>query len=352
MADSIWGAGRRLDESLFRAGYEFEFFQAVRLLLLTKDEGGHARKLNDVVRFRVHASMAFPPSPVVKIEAGEESEPAVMTVAFTGLLGPSRMLPDSYTEHALRQQAFGDESFTAFFDLFHHRLLALYYSVWEKHQFAIGQERARGGRDAVTGYLLDLIGMGTAGLERRLPFADEALLRYAGLLAQRPHSAECLRALLGDWLQMPVEVKQFCGRWHLLEEEELTALGSEESSSQLGGGAAAGDMVWNLQSLIRVVLGPLSAEDFFALLPDSPRFREVTGLIRWYLGPEIEFELQPVLARGVKPAWGALGRVSARVGERSLRLGWSGWLTDEAFAEPAMDAVFAEQEMGGGSTWR
>ena len=34
--------------------------------------------------------------------------------------------------------------------------------------------------------LLDLIGMGTAGLQDRLPFADSGLLRYAGLLAQRP----------------------------------------------------------------------------------------------------------------------------------------------------------------------
>ena len=151
-----------------------------------------------------------------------------MTVAFMGLIGPSRVLPDTYTELSLRQRAFGDESFAAFFDVFHHRLLALYYRAWEKHQFVIGQEQARGGRDAVTGYLLDLIGMGTAGLEGRLPFPDQALLRFAGLLAQRPRSAECLRALLSEWLGVPVLVKQFCGRWHPLEEEELTALGGDK----------------------------------------------------------------------------------------------------------------------------
>ena len=76
MADSIWGTGRRLDESLYRAAYEFEFFQAVRLLLLADSEPGRVRKLNEAVRFQVHPSMAFPPSPVVKIESGNEGEPA------------------------------------------------------------------------------------------------------------------------------------------------------------------------------------------------------------------------------------------------------------------------------------
>ena len=329
----------------------------MRLLLLHAREegkraGGRAPGVNERVRFTAHSSMAFPPSPVVRVKAAEGDAPAEMTVAFLGLLGPSRMLPDRYTELAMRQEAFGDESFTAFFDLFHNRLIGLYYQAWEKHQFAVAQEqtahsRHGGGRDAISGYLLDLIGMGTAGLEERLPFPEQALLRYAGLLAQRPRSAECLRALLSDWLGIGVSVEQFRGRWHALEEEELTELGSGVASSRLGEGAAAGHAVWSLQSLIRLVLGPLSAEEFFELLPDGRRFEEVAKLVRWYLGPAIDFELQPVLAAGVAPTWGALGRASWSDGGRTLRLGWSGWLTDEAFVQPVADAVFAENELLG-----
>ena len=347
MADSIWGTGRRLDEALFRAGYEFEFFQAVRLLLQgQEDTTERAPAVHDVVRFKAHTSMAFPPSPVVRVET-EDGGPAEMTVAFLGLLGPSRMLPDSYTELALRQKAFGDESFAAFFDVFHHRLLTLYYRAWEKHQFVLGQEQRRGGMDAVSGYLLDLIGMGTPGLRGRLPIADDALLRYAGLLAQRPRSAECLRAFLSDLLGIRVTIEQFQGRWHALDEDEMTVLGSGEASSRLGEGAAAGNMVWNLQSLIRVVLGPLSAQEFFDFLPDGRRFDVVAGLIRWFVGPAMDFELQPVLAADVEPRWGALGRVSSSDGGRSSRLGWSSWLTEERFREPADDAVFAEGELIG-----
>ena len=344
MADSIWGTGHRVNESLYRKGYEFEFFQAVRLLLLETAGGKRARALSDVVRFGVYPSMSFPPSPVVSVEAGAgEDGPAQMRVAFLGLIGPSRVLPDSYTELALRQRMLGDASFAEFFDLFHNRLLGLYYTAWEKHQFAVGQEQARGGRDRVSAYLLDLIGMGTAGLEDKLPFPDQALLRYAGLLAQRPRSAECLRAVLCDYLGLPVCVQQFRGRWHELDPEELTVLGSGALSSQLGQGAAAGDMVWCL-SAIRVVLGPLSEDEFFAFAPDGSRFNEVTSMTRWYLGPAIEFEIQPVIAEGVTPGWGALGGADAGERGHRLRLGWSSWLTAEEFPEPAGEAIFVENE--------
>ena len=346
MVASIWGTGRRLDESLFKAAYKFEFFQAVRLLALMEAERNpqrHTVKADEAVRFAVESTVAFPASPVVEIEAGKGSAPARMVVTFLGLIGPSGVLPYSYTEFAIHQKAFGDPSYAAFFDLFHNRLLSLFYRAWEKHHFVIGFEQASrtpSARDALTGYLFDLIGMGTAGLRDRMALPDEALLRYVGLLAQRPHSAECLRALLHDFFVVPVFVEQLLGRWHALEEDELSVLGTSTLSSQLGEGTVAGDMVWSCQAMIRIVLGPLTAPEFFQFLPDRKTFREASELIRWFLGPTIDFELQPVLASNEVPHWCRLGDT----GRGGPRLGWYTWLTDEPFHHPATDAVFAESE--------
>ena len=347
MADSIWGTSGCLGDALYRAPYEFELTQAVRLLLL--EEGAKADhktiRLNDAVRFRAHLSMAFPPSSVMALKK-DNSRPPTLTVSLAALLGPMRILPDDYTELAIRQSSLGDGSFAAFFDIFQDRLFALYYCVWQKHQFVVEQEQARHGRDAVTGYLLDLIGMGTAGLTMRLPFPETMLLRYAGLLAQRPRSAECLRAILHDFLQLPVAVEQFRGRWHGLETEELTWLGDEQSQPGLGEGTIAGDMVWNLQSLLRITIGPLNEEEFFDFLPDGDRFKSVSSLVRWYLGPAIDFELQPMIATEVMPRWGALGCISwGERREHSTRLGWSSWLSEEPFEETVSDALFTETEM-------
>jgi type VI secretion system protein ImpH len=260
-----------------------------------------------------------------------------------GLIGQQGVLPDSYTESAIHQQAFGDRSFAAFFDIFHHRLLSLFYRAWDKHHFVVGYERAsrsRGARDPLSGYLFDLIGMGTAGLANRLAVPDHALLRYAGLLAQRPRSAECLRAFLHDFLGVPVAVEQFIGRWHSLDGDELCELGGDGPSSQLGEGAVAGEMVWSRQAMVRIVFGPLTAGEFFEFLPDGSVSRQAAGLIRWFLGPAIDFEMQPVVASGEIPSWCRLGE--SQIGE--ARLGWSHWLTDEAFAVPATEAIFAEAE--------
>ena len=348
MADTIWGTGRRLDESLFQKTYEFEFFQAVRLLTRIERKhpvrtSGHAGEAADIVRFAVHPSLQFPPSPVVALDSTGDGIPPRLTVAFFGLIGPDGVLPVTYTETAIHQQFLGDPSFAAFFDIFHHRLLSLLYRVWEKHHFVVGYERAKSGaavRDALTEYLFDLIGLGTAGLQRRLPFSDVALLRYAGLLAQRPHCAENLRALLHDYLGVPISIEQFLGRWHPLDETELCALGSEDPGTQLGEGAIAGEMVWSRQAVIRVVVGPLEARQFFAFLPDGEAFREATGLIRWFLGPSTDFEVQPVLAAGEIPYWCSLGEPQTG----GPRLGWHSWLTDEPFRFPATEAILAESE--------
>jgi type VI secretion system protein ImpH len=348
MADAIWGTGRRLDESLFREAYEFEFFQAVRLLS-RMDGKQPARKstlvgeVDGVVRFAIHPSLSFPPSPLVALESNGDDIPPRLTVAFFGLIGPDGILPVTYTETAVHQRFLGDPSFAAFFDIFHHRLLSLLYRAWEKQHFVIGYERAvpeSSACDALTEHLFDFIGMGTAGMRGRLPFPDVALLRYTGLLAQRPHSAESLRALLRDFLGIPISVEQFLGRWHPLDETELCVVGTDDPSTRLGEGAVAGDMAWSRQAVIRIVVGPLDTVQFFAFLPDGEAFRETTGLIRWFLGPTTDFEVQPVLAAGESPYWCSLGE--PRTG--GPRLGWDSWLTDEPFQSPSSEAIFAESE--------
>jgi type VI secretion system protein ImpH len=346
MANSIWGASRRLEAALFADGYKFDFLQVVRLLAQESERrrpGARASMGDETVRFSVVPSMGFPAGSVVEVEPGVDGKPPHLTLSFLGIIGPQGMLPDSYTEYAIRQKSLGDASFAAFFDIFHQRLLWLFYKAWEKHHLTVGFERASESsmiKDSLTQYLLDLIGMGTAGLRNRLPFSDDALLRYAGLLAQRPRSAECLRTLLADFFVTDVAVEQFQGRWHALNDDELSVLGEQSASCQLGKGAVAGDKIWSRQAVVRIVFGPLSCAHFFDFLPDGRAFKKAVELIRWYLGPVLDFELQPMLAAGEVPSWCSLGASPTE----GPRLGWSSWLTEEPFAVPASQAVFAERE--------
>jgi type VI secretion system protein ImpH len=351
MSASNWGTDRRVDDLLFAQGWEFDFFQAVRLLQRRCSEEqpeGDART-SEAVRFRVKNSLAFPASSIVDVAPGRvnrgEQGPPEMTVTFLGLTGAEGVLPAAYTEIAVDRECFGDTSFADFLDLFNHRLIWLFYRSWEKHHFVAEYEQAQSEsrpQDLVTAALFDLIGMGTPQLQGRLPVPDQSLLRYAGLLSQRPHSAECLRSLLHDYFGLAITVEQLLGQWHTLEHGELCFLGSGEENSQLGCGAVAGDSVWTRQALVRLVFGPLTAEQFRSLLPCGARFEKVAALTRWFLGAALDFEVQPTLLGDEVPA--------CRLGDSASdasRLGWSTWLRTEPFAHAAADAVFAEQEIVG-----
>jgi type VI secretion system protein ImpH len=344
MAASNWGTSRRIDEALFASGCEFDFFQAVKLLTQVYGER-HPESLapqGEAVRFRAHNSMAFPASAIASIDE-DNGGPPRMTVTFLGMTGAEGVLPTAYTEIAIDRECFGDTSFAEFLDVFNHRLIWFFYRAWEKYHFVVEYEqsmRNAAGQDAFTSYLFDLVGMGTLGLQGRLPVADKALLRYAGLLSQRPHSAEALRSLLHDYFELPVKVEQLLGRWHALEQDELCYLSSNESNSQLGSGAVAGDAVWSRQALLRIVFGPLNAEQFRSFLPDGRRFTEAAALTRWFLGVALEFEVQPTLHGDEVPSC-QLGD-DARSGPR---LGWSAWLRTEPFGAAAADAIFREDEL-------
>jgi type VI secretion system protein ImpH len=177
--------------------------------------------------------------------------------------------------------------------------------------------------------------MGTEGLRGRLPLRDQALLRYAGLLAQRPHSAAALAGILRDYFGVPVEIEQFVAHRHRLEPEDLCRPGDQSTSSQLGVGAVAGDAVWNVQSAFRVRIGPVSLVRFRDFLPDGEGFRQAAALVRLFAERGLEFDIQPILQAREVPFCQL-----TRDHRSAPRLGWCGWLKVREFEKDAGDAVF------------
>jgi len=336
MRDSDLG----LDQRLFEHPYEFDFFQAVRLLhLLLADRGGVGNiepPDEEPVRFKTRQSLAFQASSIYSLSADED--PPRMTIAFMGLTGIQGVLPHHYTEHILERAQARDFAMAEFFDLFNHRIVSLFYRAWEKHQMPIRYQlaAAKGQTDAFTQYLFDWIGMGTSNLRGRLAVKDEGLLRYSGLLGQRPASAISLAAIVRDHFGVSVEIQEFVGSWYWLSDEDQSDLTGQRSNNQLGEGALAGDAVWDPQARFRVRLGPLSLVDFLSFLPDGQAIEELRDLLRFYVGPVLQFEIQLILRASEVP-WSRLGDETPA----GPRLGWFGWVKTGEFSEDAADAVFA-----------
>lgn len=312
---------------LQQAPGEFDFFQAVRLLhqLVVESEpvGTFARPDREPVRFGANPEMSFPPSQIASFDW--DKEPATMTVNFMGLTGPSGVLPHCYSElvaDRLRAKE-KDKTVAAFYDIFNHRIISLFYQAWEKYQFGVVFERE--GKERLSRYLLSLVGLGTAGLHNRLDVPDKAILFYTGLLALQPRSAMALESILKDYFEVNVQVEDFVGSWQQLAPADCSFVDEAEAfGAQLGITAVVGDAVWDEQSRIRLKVGPLSASRYLDFLPEGKAWASLKALVSFFCNGETEVELQLILKQDDVPTC-QLGKE----GEDGPRLGWFTWIKSQ-----------------------
>ena len=340
---------------LYEEPYGFDFFQAVRLIRELAGDATGAVPSDATVRFAAHPSLAFPPSAIADLRPATADLPPKLTVAFLGLIGPGGVLPRHYTELLLRQErdAKGEEkrALRDWLDLFNHRATTLFYAGWEKYRFTLPFARGEADRpdpDPFTRAMLGLVGLGTGGLRNRLTVGGEGerpakiddlgLLRFAGILSQGHRAAWGLEVLVGDYFGTPAAVEQFRGQWLLLDEPSQTRLGADDGNCTLGSDAVAGDRVWDIQGKFRVRLGPLRYARFLEFLPDPTGVRTAFALlgrmVRFYAGPEFDFDVQLVLATGQAPACVLADH------DDGPRLGWNCWLLSDPLGREADDAVF------------
>ena len=325
-----------LAQELFDESYRFEFFQAVRLLERMYPDrnpvGRDPDASREVVRFRTQQTLSFPASPIHDLtQDAEGDKPPEMTVAFMGLTGPLGLLPHQYTELVMERARYRDTALWSFLDIFNHRMISLFYRVWEKYHFPIAYER--GEEDRFTSYLFDTIGMGTKGLRGRLSFRDQALLPYGGLIAQRPHSAVAMSGVMTDYFGAPAKIVQFPGAWLKLDDNE-TRLGSV--NSELGNSTIAGTRVWSDQSKFRIRVGPMSLKKFKAFVPVGSAYKPLLELGRLFAGMEFDFDVQLVLESQEVPFTELIGSDG-----EGPRLGWTSWLKTREFVSDDDQVVLA-----------
>ncbi len=327
-----------LGTELVEDACSFEFFQAVALLQrLCADAppvGGFASPEDEAVRFYVNPRLAFPASEIQKLEPREDA-PAEMMVNFMGLTGPSGVLPYAYSELMLERIRAKDRGLAAFFDLFNHRAVSLFYRAWQRSRFPASY--AAGPRDFFSQYLRDLLGIGTTGLRDRQDIEDESMMHYVALIAMQSRSAVALEQVIADYFQVPVDIQQFTGAWYTLERQTQSAMDEKDSiSSQLGSGAVVGDAVWDRQGRIRIRVGPLTLAQYNDFLPGGTAYSALAAILRFYSNDCLDFEVQLVLDRREVPP------VELDLNAKMpARLGWVSWAKTAAMAADPDHAILA-----------
>jgi type VI secretion system protein ImpH len=327
-----------LGQELVEDAHSFEFFQAVALLQRLRANmrpvGHFSSPSDEVARFRVNQRLGFPASQIQKLEVKGDA-PAEMMVNFMGLTGPMGVLPYTYSELILERARAKDYSLASFLDVFNHRAISLFYRAWQKSRFPVTY--SSGPRDLFTQYLLDLVGLGTAGLRDQQEIEDEALLHYVSLMAMQARSATALEQVLADYFEVPVEIQEFTGAWYSLDRSTQCPMQDEETiSSQVGLGATVGDAVWDRQGRVRIRIGPLSMERYNDFLPQGSAYAALRAITKFFSNQCLDFEAQLVLDRTQVPPV-ELDPDSSH----PARLGWVSWARTAPLAADPDDTILS-----------
>ena len=301
----------------------FDFYAALRQLECAYADlpriGEAQRPRDEAVRFGQQPSLAFEPAMLAGLQYAETEGAPRLLVNFFGLLGANGPLPVHLTEYIRdRQRNVADPTLARFLDMFQHRMISLLYRAWSSAQPAVSLDRP--GDDRFAAYVGALIGIGMPSLRDRDAVPDFAKLHYAGRLAPHAAGAAGLEAILGDFLQVPVEVQQFVGHWMRLPADGMFRLRSGPAAGTLGHDTVLGKQVWNAQHKFRLLIGPLDMEQARQLMPDAPGMRRVTAWVRQYVGLTQDWDVRLIIKKQSLPGL-KLGKTA--------QLGWSSWLSSK-----------------------
>ena len=274
--------------------WRYEFFQAIRLLSRWLRRYGVAPET--AIRFETSLSLAFPASDIdaLQLEQGQEpggANPVRLRVrtAVMGLLGLNGALPLHYTERiAAWEHATRDEGPRAFYDAFSSRQVALFYRAWRKY-------RVRGGADEHNRdrFLAQLVALAGAQGQPGAGLAFESLAYFAAQLRSRVVPAHLIAGVLAEYLQVPVTVEQFAGRWDALGMADRSRLG--ENNCDVGLGATLGERLPRPELGIRIKVGPVSSRMFERFLPGAGGARALAALLDRFAIDVPYRELQVIL---------------------------------------------------------
>jgi len=343
---------------LLSRGWLFDFFQAVWLLerygTRGSGVGGRGPVEREAIQFRPHVSLGFPPTDVRAIRElpSDGGAPRYQfDVTFLGLYGTSTPLPLHYAVDLLRaaeqyEPAAPDEGAQAeteavqprpgvaescptrdFLDIFHHRLLSLFYRAWTKYRYDVTFGMSE--RDAITDYLLWIIGCSPEWDESVLGLSPIRLIRYAGVLTQHPRSAVTLEGVLTDyWEEIDFAVEPFHGRWVTLPGEDMNRIGS--ANCELGHDLTVGEQVYDLSGAFSVSIGPVDWAAYLSFLPDGERFAQTRCLVELYRADPLAFTFEVRINSGQVPEL----RLSS--GDDAGRLGYTSWVRADELDETAV----------------
>lgn len=326
-ADAANPALQRLLDEVADKPWAFDFFALMRRIDALRPQapvlGRGLRPAQELLRLGQVPELDFAPAALARFH--REGPHPRLGVRFLGLMGPHGPLPLHLTEYVReRLHQRNDPTISRFLDVFHHRMLSLFYRAWAETQPVVQQDRPDNDRYAA--WLGACFGHHRrADAEPVGVLTEHAKLFQAGLIASRSRTPEALTKALRQYFRVPVTLQPHVGHWLTLAEEDRSRLGfarnrterSQVPHAELGRSANAGRKVWDRQYRFRLRLGPLTMQQYQDFLPGGTAWAALGEWVKLLAGLDLRWDAQLVLRAPDVP--------EPRL-DRRMRLGLTAWL--------------------------
>lgn len=149
-----------------------------------------------------------------------KSQANTLITNIFGLIGAHGDLPLNDSDQVLRQLKNKQPALLAFYQIFHQRLIELYYQAWQQQQVYVDYEKPSSSQTIKL--LCQYLG---------IPFDPTTdMLAYPNFFANNLASEKRLQQLLRDYTQLPVSILRSQSKTVKLPQQQLTQLSRKQNS--------------------------------------------------------------------------------------------------------------------------
>ena len=280
--------------------------------------GDSASRREDGVTLGQNPYLDFPASTIAAADR-DGADRLRLFVRFLGMFGPQGALPLATTDEAHGWLLERDDAFPRLLDIVHHRFLQLFYRAWADARPIAQHEHSAA--DRFESYVGAAVGLGSPVLRGLDTVPDIGKIAFAGVLAPAARSGSRLRNAVAGLLGVEVEVEEFVGTFLEFEPSDRSRLGGV--NARLGQDLLIGKSVFSVEDRIRLCIYAANLAEYERLLPGSERCQMLADIVFFYLGDELDWDVELALpVAAVEPLrLGGFGR-----------LGYTSWIASGADA--------------------
>lgn len=271
---------------------QMELFALIRLLehlmALSPKVGNESRLSQSRLRFGQTASLAFQDRQVNALfQKGSQLK---IDIKGFGVFGSNGALPIHLTELTYEKNTHQKHHvFNDFVDIFHNRLIALFYKSWRNAQdipSLDGQDQWQFSR-----YIASFLGMAQLQDKSVVPIYYQ--LYYASLLANRQAPSANLQEILRSYFGMPIRIQENIGQW--VDASEFSTKISHKTNQRLGDGLLIGDKIFDATQKFRVVIGAVTPAQYLGFLQGGQLAKALIAWVEQYCRYQYDWDVEVVI---------------------------------------------------------